>query len=231
MKFFNSKDIANAYDGIGFQKLFWIFIIAAFAGNIIEIFYCRIVDGVWMGRSSFMYGQLTAVWGVGAVLLTLIMLPVSKRGLFLVFIIGFIIGGIYEYTCSYITERIYGAVFWDYSNMKFNIGGRTNLMFCFAWGILGVVWIQFLYPAISALIDKLPDKTINVATIVMATLLVLDTIITFAVVSRYSKRQAETKLPDNAIVAFIDEKYPDEVVEERWPNLLVKQKNDKSGEE
>lgn len=222
MKLPNKKDIANAYTGIGFQKLFWIFIIAAFIGDIIEIFYCRIADGVWMSRSSFMYGQLTMVWGIGAVLLTLVMLPISKRGLFLVFIVGFVIGGIYEYACSYVTEQVYGAVFWDYSNMKFNIGGRTNLLYCIFWGLLSVAWIRFAYPAYDSVTSKIPAKALYIATIIGVSVLILDALLTFAVISRYTARQSHQQdIESNAVTTFIDNAYPDERIESRWPNLII----------
>ena len=32
----------------------------------------------------------------------------------------------YEYLCSVFTEIVFGAVFWDYSALPFNLGGRIN---------------------------------------------------------------------------------------------------------
>ena len=44
------------------------------------------------------------------------------------------LGGAYEYLCSVFTELVFGKVFWDYSWMPFNLGGRINLLYCFFWG-------------------------------------------------------------------------------------------------
>ena len=34
------------------------------------------------------------------------------------------------------------------SHMPFNINGRINLLFCFFWGVLAIVWLKLLYPAV-----------------------------------------------------------------------------------
>ena len=52
------------------DRLVWVFLIASFLGAVIEMLYCHHLDGVWMNRSSLLYGTCSIVWGVGAVLLT-----------------------------------------------------------------------------------------------------------------------------------------------------------------
>ena len=39
------------------------------------------------------------------------------------FVFGTVMGGVYEYVCSAVTELLFGTVFWDYSKFKFNLGG------------------------------------------------------------------------------------------------------------
>lgn len=56
------------------------------------------------------------------------------------------------------TELVFGTVFWDYSDIPFNLGGRINLLYCFFWGIAAVIWLKILYPRLSALIEKIPGK-------------------------------------------------------------------------
>ena len=60
------------------------------------------------------------------------------------FVAGTFLGGAYEYICSVFTQLVFGKVFWDYSKLPFNLGGRINLLFCFFWGIAAVVWIKLL---------------------------------------------------------------------------------------
>ena len=59
---------------------------------------------------------------------------------------GTLLGGLYEYLCSVFTELAFGTVFWDYSAIPFNLGGRINLLYCFFWGFAAVAWFKGLYP-------------------------------------------------------------------------------------
>ena len=51
--------------GICLDKIFWVFLVSALLGDIIETLYCRAVGGVWMSRSSVLYGPFSIVWGLG----------------------------------------------------------------------------------------------------------------------------------------------------------------------
>ena len=121
--------------GICLDKMVWVFLSSALIGDIIEMIYCRIVGGVWMSRSSVLYGPFSIVWGLGAVVLTLVLSKVADKEDRYIFLVGALIGGVYEYVCSLFTEIVLGTVFWDYSWMPFNIGGRTNLLYMIFWGI------------------------------------------------------------------------------------------------
>src|SRR5699024_4813496 len=68
------------------------------------------------------------------------------------------LGGAYEYICSVFTELMFGKVFWNYSEIPFNLGGRINLLYCFFWGIAAVIWIKGLYPIMSSWIERIPVK-------------------------------------------------------------------------
>ena len=56
------------------------------------------------------------------------------------------------------TEAAFGTVFWDYSGLPFNLGGRINLLYCFFWGIAAVVLMKGVYPVLSGWIEKLPAR-------------------------------------------------------------------------
>ena len=49
----------------------WLFFIGSFLGDVIETVYCRIVEGVWMSRSSVVWGPFSIVWGLGITLATM----------------------------------------------------------------------------------------------------------------------------------------------------------------
>ena len=206
-------------EGMCLDKLIWVFLVSAFLGDFIEMAYCRVVGGSWMNRSSVLYGTFSFVWGIGAVLLTVVLRKVADKPDRVIFAAGFVIGGAYEYLCSVFTELVFGTVFWDYSHMPLNIGGRTNIWYCFAWGILAVVWIKIIYPPMSRNIEKLPALTAKVFTWIVTLVMIFNGLLTTAAMIRYSSRQ-EQPVAQNFIDEFIDENFNDQYMESRWPNMV-----------
>ena len=135
--------------GCSLAKMIWVFVITSLLGDLIETVFCYFTAGVIMSRSSLIYGPFSIVWGLGGVLMTLFLHRAVDRSDSYLFLLGTLLGGVYEYMCSVFTELAFGTVFWDYSHLPFNLGGRINLLYCFFWGIAGVVWIRCVYPPMS----------------------------------------------------------------------------------
>lgn len=205
--------------GMSLDKLVWVFLISALLGDIIETFYCRFVGGTWMSRSSVIYGPFSFVWGIGAVVLTVCLMRFKDKEDRWVLLAGGILGGAFEYMCSVFTEIVFGKVFWDYSHMPLNIGGRTNVLFMFFWGILGLVWVKIAYPPLDRLIEKFPPVAAKVATWLIVVLMVFNGVFTMLVMNRYNTRQTRPQ-PANVLEQFIDETYDDAFVEHRWQNMI-----------
>ncbi|MCD7957091.1 MAG: putative ABC transporter permease [Lachnospiraceae bacterium] len=229
------KRLARAYPGMGewedirsgkyvfakglcLNKLLWIFIIWAFIGDLFETVLVRVTTGVWMSRTSVIYGTFSIVWGLGAVIITIVTQKLVNREDRFVFLSGAALWGVYEYTCSVISEFVFGRTFWDYSDMMFNIGGRTNLLFCFFGGVLSVLWVKILYPLISDLIEKIHPAIGVIATWAVIVVMAADLLLSGAVLSRYVNR-LEGAEAQNVLEEFIDANYSDEFVESIWPNM------------
>ena len=206
--------------GMSFDKLIWVFLISALLGDLIETLFCGFVNGKWMSRSSVLYGPFSFVWGIGAVILTIVLSPLAKKSDRWVFLGGFFAGGAYEYLCSVFTELVFGTVFWDYSHMPFNIGGRTNVLFMFFWGALSVVWVKNVYPAMSKAIEKIPPVAGKIITWAVCVTMLLNSALTGMAMLRYNSRQ-EHAAQNSQYEIFLDTQYPDEWMEKRWPNMRV----------
>ncbi len=206
--------------GICFDKIIWVFLVSALLGDIIETFYCYAIDGVWMSRSSVLYGPFSIVWGIGAAVLTIVLSKFAEKPDRYIFLVGALIGGVYEYVCSLFTEMVLGTVFWDYSWMPFNIGGRTNLLYMGFWGILSVVWIKFIYPKMSMFIEKLPALQGKVITWVLVAFMICNALISAMAMVRYTQRQEGVKA-QTAMEHFLDVNYEDELIEKVWPNMVI----------
>ncbi len=210
-------------EGICFDKLIWVFLISSFLGALIEMVYCNYKGAGWMNRSSLLYGQFSIVWGIGAVLLTVSLRKFTggkTKNIFRTFVAGFFIGGVYEYFCSIFTELFFGTVFWDYSNMPLNIGGRTNVLYCVFWGLLGVIWTRILYPPMSRQIEKLPVLWGKIITWIIIAVMRCNILLTATAMVRYTDRQTSPK-PDNIIEELVDKHFDDELMEQRWPNMVI----------
>ena len=206
-------------DGCSFYKIVLLFIIGAFLGDIVETIFCRITAGVWMSRSSLVWGPFSIVWGVALAAATMLLYRYRKYSDRFLFFMGTFLGGAYEYTCSVLTEMLFGKVFWDYSKIPFNLGGRINLLYCFFWGIAAVVWIKGIYPVMSAWIEKIPMNFGKTVTWLLLIFFCVDMAVSGLALVRSSER--EKGIPaDSAWQQVMDEHYGDEVLKKIYPNAL-----------
>ena len=205
--------------GCGFYKLVWILVVGSLLGDITETLFCRVRAGVWMSRSSLVWGPFSIVWGMAMVMATVLLYRSRNKGSFFIFSIGTFLGGAYEYLCSVITEIAFGTVFWDYSAIPFNLGGRINLLYCFFWGLASVVWIQIVYPVFSRLVEKIPMKPGKVITWLLAIFMVCDMAVSAAALVRYQERSEQIPAA-NVVQEMLDTYYGDAVMERIYPNAI-----------
>ena len=208
-------------EGCGFYKLFWLFLTGAFLGDITETIFCRVTAGVWMSRSSLVWGPFSIVWGFAIALATALLYKDRNRPDSHIFVIGTFLGGAYEYMCSVFTELVFGQVFWDYSEIPFNLGGRINLLYCFFWGIAAVVWIKLLYPHFSRWIERIPKIAGYVATWILAVFLSADMLISAAALVRYSERDGGPAA-ESGWEQIIDTNFDDAKMRQIYPNAQAR---------
>ena len=165
-----------------------------------------------MSRSSVLYGPFSIVWGIGAVVLTVVLSYFAQKSNGYIFVVGSLIGGVYEYICSVFTERVLGYVFWDYSWMPLNIGGRTNILYMGFWGILSVVWLKLIYPKMSDLIEKISAIKGKIITWVFIVFMISNALLSAMALIRYTERKVG-KDAENVIEMFLDVAYEDVYIE------------------
>ena len=205
--------------GCCFSKLFWLFVIGAFLGDITETIFCRVRAGVWMSRSSLVWGPFSIVWGLAIAMATLLLYNYRDRSDGFLFAFGTVLGGVYEYVCSVATEIAFGQVFWDYSALPFNLGGRINLLYCFFWGIAAVVWLKVLFPPISALIEKIPPKAGRPLTVLLVVFMAANITVSSLALYRSSTR-AQGQPAQSGIEIWLDAHYSDDVMARIYPNAI-----------
>lgn len=207
-------------EGCGFYKVVLLFFVGAFLGDITETIFCRITAGVWMSRSSVVWGPFSIVWGLAIALVTAMLYKYRNRSDRFLFLTGTFLGGAYEYFCSVFTEIAFGTVFWDYSEIPFNLGGRINLLYCFFWGIAAVVWFKCCYPFISNLIEKLPVIFGKFFTWALVVFMCCNITVSCMALLRYGQRQ-EGALAESGWQVWIDGHFDDARMERIYPNAVM----------
>ncbi len=213
---------ARADHGISFSEGVWLFTIGALVGDIVETIFCRLRVGVWMSRSSLVWGPFSIVWGAALVVASGLLVKKrdgSERTSSELFLMGTVMGGAYEYICSALGELVFGVVFWDYSKMPFNLGGRINLLYCFFWGFAAVAWVKLCYPPVSRLIAKIRQHTGRWLTAVVAVFMTVNMLTSALALIRYDAR-TEGIRPANSLDVMLDEHFPDERMAQVYPNII-----------
>ena len=214
------RDTTKFASGCSFYKIVLLFFIGAFIGDIVETVFCRIEMGYWMSRSSVIYGPFSIVWGLGVAAITLLLYKYKDKSVVFLFFMGTVLGGAYEYVCSVFTEIVFGTVFWDYSDMPYNLGGRINLLYCAFWGVAAIVWFKILYPPASKMIETIPKKPGIIGTWVLLLFMSVNIIISSAALVRYQERSTGVKA-ENKIERWIDETYNNALMNKVYPKALM----------
>ena len=200
-----------------FSDLLWLFVIGAFLGDMVETVFCRLTAGVWMSRSSLVWGPFSVVWGLALVMATVLLRQEKEKSDRYLFVFGTILGGAYEYLCSAVTELLFGTVFWDYSKFKFNLGGRINLLYCFFWGIAAVVWMRYGYPLVEKLMKKVRSHIRPWMTVLLAVFMAVNMLTSALALVRYDARTSGAA-PTGSIDRLLDEHFDDARMERVYPN-------------
>ena len=209
-----------------FHNYLWYLIIFSILGLIVETIFCFITTGNWESRKGLILGPLCPIYGVGAVIIIFLLNRYKGHKLKL-FIYGTILGGVLEYVISFILESIYGARFWDYSWLRFNLNGRICLRYSVYWGILTLLVINVFKKYIDKLINKIKGKPRLIVDIIVSIALVLDVIFTVWGISVYRTRAKETLNGKNyitnntAIQRFENTVFSNEIMSSIFPNLQI----------
>ena len=203
------------------SNYFWLFIVGSILGWVIEGIYSLIMYGKLINNTCVVIGPFNMIYGLGAVALTLFLKNSQNDSYIKLFLISFISGSLVEYIISFLSEKIMGFTAWDYSESFLNINGRVCLLMSFLWGILGIIWIKFLYPHIAKIISKMHTKKWNIGAIVLTIFLILDGILTMSAVNR-AKNKEQGVEPANAYERFLDKtfnkKYLKNMYNDTWYN-------------
>lgn len=197
--------------------IFWLFVLGSILGYIFEMIVVLFQKGYFETRQGLIYGPFIPVYGIGIVIYYLILSNIKIHKKTQIFFITMILGGIVEYICSYVQEKVFGTISWDYSGLMFNINGRTSLLHCMYWGIAGVLYVTYIEPKIDYLKQFICKNNRRFITVVVSIFMILDISLSFVAANRQTERR-ENVLPNGKLDVLLDTYYPDEYMDRVYCN-------------
>lgn len=175
------------------------FIVLSFIGYIYETVAMSIWSGKFENR-GFLYGPIIPIYGVGAVMCTLIFTywwtGVNNLQLFLIGMVG---SAILEYPTHYVMEKIFNQRWWDYSNAPLNLNGRICLPAAMGFGLGALIIVKVINPFVIPIINEIPETVSNVLSLLAVGIFTADIATTVAIISDFEDRVANfgEKLDDS----------------------------------
>lgn len=200
-----------------FHKIIWYMILFSILGLLIETIYGYVSTGILESRKGLILGPFCPIYGIGAAFF-IVTLSDYKASKVKLFIMGAIVGTIFEYICSYILQVVYGSKFWDYSYTTYQINGRISLTYTIFWGLLAVILIKYIKPQFDKLIDKIPKNPWDE---IISIFLILDIGLTILGISIYMNRAEKRYNNEQINETILDKIFNDDIMSVIFPNLRL----------
>lgn len=201
-----------------YSALFWLFLFGSIAGFLFEGVWCVFRKGHWENHSALVWGPFCIVYGIGAVAVYLLSCCLNKKNMLLQFFAFSLSGGMVEYFTGLFQELVFGSVSWDYSKHWLNIGGRVSLKMALLWGVLGILFLYFIYPPLRRLLNKSRGKTAKILCAILTAFMVVNILVSSAAVLRWRER-INNMPPSNEAEESLDQFFDDETMEKIYPNM------------
>ena len=158
-----------------------LFITYSFVGWIYESFFCTVTSGKWENR-GFLYGPVCPIYGTGAVAISMIMRAMESSGAaaepWIIFVISVLGSVVLEFTTSWVLEKLFHAVWWDYSNLPFNVQGRISLFSSLGFGFAGLLVVYVIAPFTEEIIQDIPPAAAEVLALIFVFVFAVDLTLT-----------------------------------------------------
>lgn len=165
------------------KTVYWFFLYG-FIGWGVEVVYAAIKTHKLVNR-GFLCGPICPIYGFGMVGLvysvSLIPMPDSgSMSAVAIFFIGMFLTTAIELVGGWALFKIYHIRWWDYSDMKFNLGGYICPQFSLLWGLGSVLMIKVVHPLLARGSNPMPFKVMLILDIVLFVLFAVDVAVSTA---------------------------------------------------
>lgn len=160
----------------GLYDIFWYFVVYSLLGWVVEVCFCSINTGSFVNR-GFLNGPVCPIYGFGMVAVLVFLWPL-RHHLAGLYVGAVILTSALELVTGWVLKKLFHTSWWDYSDMRFNLGGYICLRFSLVWGVGATLVVKLLHPAVAALVAMMPHMLGIVLAVFVVILFVCDLVIT-----------------------------------------------------
>ncbi len=132
------------------------FFLYSFLGWVMECIVIHREKGRWENR-GFAHVPFCIIYGFGAILGYWILKPFSSNYA-LLYVVGALMATAFEYLTALLMLRLFGSLWWDYTNKKFNYKGILCMESTLGWGVIAVLLFVCLHRFVFGLVLAIPDE-------------------------------------------------------------------------
>ena len=213
---------------LGWYQIVILFFLGSMAGLLIEEVWMLATAGLTENRVGLVWGPFSPLYGLGAVLLTLLSFFLRSRGAraWQVFLVSALVGGVLEQLTGWSMSTFFDAESWTYLHLPDHITQWVAWRFLAFWGLLGLTWSRAVMPRLLYQIGMPTTRRQAVFVTLVAVYLVADIAMTLVCFDRKTERDAGVP-PANAFERWVDTNYSDEFIAARFENLKIGDARDK----
>ncbi len=177
-----------------------LFLVYSMLGWVYESLFCTVKAGQWENR-GFLFGPACPIYGTGAVAISLITKLIPAGGtlrLWQVFLISAAGSAILEYLTSLVLEKLFHALWWDYSDLPFNLHGRISLFTTLGFGAAGILIVRWIAPFTEQMAGRFSPLALEYLAFPLFGIFAADLTLTVTVLRHFDRlvESAETRFND-----------------------------------
>lgn len=152
-----------------------------------EVSFQAVKTGRFINR-GFLNGPLCPIYGFGALGVIYFLTDIGKTNKLILFFGSVFIATALELVGGFLLEKIFHKKWWDYSEMRFNLGGYICLEFSILWGLACFVLYEAVHPLIQRLFAFLNPKFIFYIDIILLIIFAVDMVQTILTLVGLNKK-------------------------------------------
>lgn len=130
-----------------------LFFMYSFVGWFLESAYMSFCNRKLTNR-GFIRGPLCPIYGIGEFIIYHMLYPYSSNYAVL-FIMGAVLATVFEFLTAKLMIKLFGYVWWDYTNKPLNYKGIICMESSLGWGIYILIEFAFIHNFMSGIVHSL----------------------------------------------------------------------------